>query len=65
MGSCGSLSKLKQLYLQCHSVYGHQAGQDNDFTSATPTHKVTQSDGHLVLQDHGGETKAIIFPLPQ
>ena len=34
-----SRHKLKSLYLDYHSAYGHQTWQDGDLPSAAPTHK--------------------------
>ena len=37
---------------QYHSVYDHQTWQDGKLPWLAPTHKVTQTFDHLVLQDH-------------
>ena len=44
--------KIPSTHQQFHSVYGYQTGQDGELPWLPPSHKVTQSFGHVVLQVH-------------
>ena len=44
--------KLKTLYMDHHSAYGHQTWQDRNLPWWAPTHNVSWPFGHVVLLDH-------------
>ena len=50
-GLVSSRDKLKQLYLDYHSAYGHQTWQDDVKPWAASTYNVTLPFSHMALQD--------------
>ena len=58
-GFARSHDKVKPLYLQYRSAYGHQIWEVGNLPWGTPTLKVTWSFNHAILVDHVANWKNI------